>query len=70
MMVEGSRRSRARQHTFCCCAAVRMVISSAGEKVTNPARGVEEVKVIARAPAVWPEEACPADMRMGAGPWE
>ena len=70
MMVEGSRGFKARKSTCCCCARLHTATSAAPEKVTNPARGVEEVEVIAEAKAVRPEEACAADMRVSGRAWE
>ena len=43
---------------------------SAFHKVTNPASGVVEVKVVRSGTAVRPEEACAADMRMSGRTWE
>ena len=54
MMVEGSRRFRARQHTFCCCARLRTAISGTSENVRIPGSEVEELKVVIRATAIWP----------------
>ena len=48
MMVEGSRRSRARQRTLCCCARLRRAVPAAPEKVTNPARGMWGLEVVTR----------------------
>ena len=70
MMVEGSRRSRARQRTLCCCARPPQATSSVHENDTIPASGVEEVDVVRRAIGVRPEEACAADMRMSGRAWE
>ena len=54
MIVEGSRRFRARQHTFCCCTRLRTAISGTSENVRIPASGVEELKVVRSVTAIWP----------------
>ena len=52
MMVKGSRRFRARQHTFGCCTRLRTAISETHEKVRITASGVEEVEVVRRVTAI------------------
>ena len=54
MMVEGSRRSRARQRTLCCCTRLRTAISGTSENVRIPASEVEELEVSCVFPAIWP----------------